>query len=211
MIRRNGYDPDEVRPIPRFVYHASPHAAEISAEGMRLVRKREQQTFGGHAGAYISATTRENADFYAEALRDMIGAARGDWGYDQLDAFTDKWHGDIKKIEGWIRTTIPQWLGDISRHAPHKLKENLPLMWLLGHVWHMSDFPLFIDLESSWPKFKKMKPEQVGVIEIEIDPRIVYRRWINNADMTGAYSYNAGEEEWRVHDLSMIKSVRRLP
>ena len=118
--------------------------------------------------------------------------------------------GDKKQIEAWINTTIPHWLADISRLAPHKLKEDLPLMWMLEHVWVGTEFPIFIDLEVAWPKFKKMKPEQVGIIEIEVDPRIVYRRDINAVDMTGAYSFNESESEWRIHDLSMIKSVRRV-
>jgi hypothetical protein len=208
--QKKNCDPNEVKPIPPLVYHATPHADQITNEGLKLVKSREEQTFGGHTGRYISATTRKNAETYAEALRDVIGAARGDWGYNQLDDFAKKWHGDVKEIERWIKHTIPSWLGDVSRYSQHKLREDLPLMWLLEHVHSMTDFPLFISLEDSWQKFKKMKVADVGVIEIAVDPRITAGRWYIGEDLTGAYTYNPSEEEWRIHDLAMVKSVKRI-
>lgn len=87
---------------PKKLYHATLSAKKIVAGGFKIGMK---SGFGGSSeGRYISFTTKENVKNYAEGLRDMIRAARGEYRIKDVPDLFKKWNEHPLGIAEKFRT-----------------------------------------------------------------------------------------------------------
>lgn len=203
-------------PLPKKLYHATPYPDKILAEGFRLPKDVGVQSFGGGT-EYMSFTSLENARKYQEVLKDLARIANGE--YDNMDwkqAFyvlsekyggtePDRLKGLIEMIDGWQK----------YRAQTDRRHDNArALLDFFGYAHnHGIDVPfIFGSDDKMLDIFKKVRPEQVGILEVETNPMQWHTGtniW-SDTDMSNNYTYNQHENEWRVFDPKGIRPIRRV-
>lgn len=194
-------------PLPKKLYHVTLAADKILQEGFKTFKDPAQQTFGGH-GTYVSLTSLQNAQVYADGLKDFIYLAN-------LPT------NDAKMA--WIRTNFRiKWgIADgLYKMIEFRIENGATPDDALGeamgvsHIWSKSTprFPMFVNGKFLLQKFRGMSPNQVKIIEVETQPL----EWhpganiFDDVDMSQKYTYNSNENEWRIWDPKLIKAVRVL-
>lgn len=204
----SGYPSDAPpMPMPKKLYHVSPQVDKILGEGLKTFKDPKQQTFGGH-GDYISFTSLPNAKQYMEGLKDVVRAARGEL---TIEDFNRKWGIDPKKGESMLQNA-QRWTEETKQYKPENLYPTRVMMEYLRQAHTFSKFPLFLDLADQGPRFAQMTPEQIGIIEANVDQPMPYSHNYIGTDMKGKYNYNKNETEWRVFspELIPVKNLKRF-
>lgn len=204
-------------PMPKKVYHATPYPEKILAEGFKTPKTVGSQTFGG-GSEFMSFTSFENAKLYQEALKDMVRVANGQFDHMGLEEsfryLANKWGGTeeqrlkglIDMVQGWQEYREKEGLR-------HDVQRGLVDFFGYAHN-HGIEVPfLFGGSEQILEKFKKMNPDDIGIIEVETNPSLNWHNGANiwhDTDMSTNYTYNKSENEWRVFAPEMIKPIRRV-
>lgn len=201
-------------PLPRKLYHATPYPDKILEEGIKRPDQVEHQTFGG-LKEWMSFTTYESAKSYLQVIRDLITIANGK--YDNvnwvaaLTLFAEKWKLSESKTKH-ILQMVENWLGDQKRYgevsSAHKTRQAL--LWFFSHAHENVPFLAGAEMDI-FDRFKNMSPEDAGIVEFATVPL----KWHNNVNnfqvnLPEHYTYNTGENEWRLYDTSVITPLRRV-
>ena len=201
-------------PLPKILYHVSPNADKILQEGFKTFRSPSEQTFGGH-GSYSSFTSLSNARLYRASLQDAIKISKLDTskGVDylkkELSCFMNKW----KIRDSWFESLESELAGD--RKYNEGLSEEQILRKVLfhiigtAHIYSDAGFPYFCDSSSTCQRLSSMSPEQVKIVKVEVMPN----KWhsgtniFDDTSMDGNYTFNKGENEWRIWNTKTVKPV----
>ena len=200
--------------LPDVVYHATPHPKSILSGGFQL---QEEQTFGGHTGKYISATTLENASAYASALRLSIAFLSGQFGWQRFREELQKTYGisdkdwrralqqnstinQLRQVSGWKNKL---YRGKGVEGQPIGRGEELDRRWgIVKHLWLIiDDFPLFTGVGQQ-KRLAGLDASQVGVVEARTGEAAIGDRYDD-----AAVTYHSPENEWRFWDPSLLTPV----
>lgn len=191
-------------PLPKKLYHVTPFPNEITKEGFKTFRKPQDQTFGGH-GTYVSFTSLENAKTYQEGLKDIVKIARGIYHKSDIPSLAQKWDISEKATKSII-SDIDRWsregtAWDERRYIAEFLKHSN----ILG-----SKFPLFVtSMDRLVKRLENVDPNNVAILEVQTSPQ----KWhtgigmLEPNNMKGQYTFNEGENEWRLYDPSSIPNA----
>jgi hypothetical protein len=198
-------------PLPKKVYHVTPFPNEILKEGFKAFRSNTgKQTFGGH-GTYVSFTSLENAKFYQEGLKDMVRIANGMYSWQDAPSLAKKWGVSEEKVPGIVED-VDRW----SREGTEPWEDRLKLAHFVKSLsLRGGKFPLFIGVGAELiNRLSQVKPEDVAIMEADSSPQ----EWhtglgmLAPEEMKGKYTYNEGENEWRVFSPDSIppQNIRRI-
>jgi hypothetical protein len=218
--------------VPPKVYHATPYPDSILSEGFKL---RSEQTFGGHEAEYISATSRDNAQTYAEGLQLAVAflGEHIDW-YELKSRLTTDWDMSEKdwRLIFELRTddiipihNVPDrdevsLIDFVRKRAMNQQtvdgdrtdrQEETRRRWhFIKGIHRKSDeFPLFFGFEV--PRhLLDIRPGDVGVVEARVRPGAEVREMSHGSGLgpdNGNVTYNGNEQEWRFWDPDLLEPI----
>lgn len=213
-----GLEREDVEKIPSLVYHATPNPEEIMRVGFKTEAELGVRGFGG-AGNYVSVTTLDNARIYLENMR---------MGCKIINGLTN-----LRELKEWMRKASRREsdqpfeksfesakasymisIGDspeIERMGIDYPPFNTPeFMWQVFEKGDIMDGPGFV-LFMGKPTLLHKNCEEIKIIEAKTSPRLKFRHPYNifrDTPMSGYYTYNRYEKQWRIWDTSDIKPLR---
>jgi len=218
MIYWGGLGPQDIEKIPSRVYHVTPNPESIMREGFKTAAELGVAGFGG-TGDYISTTTLENARTYLENMRMACKIING------LASLTEVREWMVKQAGG--REEPFDKAFDLAkahyadRHPGEEAEKmgidyppfNKPdFMWEVFSDAYVMDGPGFT-LFIGKPTLLHKRPEQIRIVEAIPSARLRFRHHYNifpGTVMSGRYTYNNFEKQWRIWNPADVKPVRIL-
>lgn len=208
-------------PLPKKLYHVTPYPMQIMEEGFKSFRDPSKQTFGGH-GRYVSFTNLKNAKVYQQALQllwqiantenvgdvdeDFAVSLAYDWGINEESAKRIyKLKKDEAELNGYSnRRFLLEFLNFLSFSSSSDRIEGKP------------GFPLFMGtMDNLMKRLKSIDYEDIAILEASVETPLEWHNGVNvwdDTDMSGKYTVNTNEEEWRIEKSEDIPktSIKRI-
>jgi len=219
VIYWGGLVKEDIAEIPRRVYHATPNPEMIMREGFKTAAELGVSGFGG-TGDYISVTTLENARTYRDNLRMACRVINGEVGLRELkvwmreqakgsDAPFERSFETAKHSLVYGRPPDPEMERLGLDYPPFNTPEFLWEVFEKGYTMDGPGYVLFIGK----PTLLRKRCEDIKIVEAEPSPRLRFRHHYNifrDTPMSGRYTYNRYETQWRIWDSKDLKPLRIL-
>jgi len=219
VIYWGGMGPEDIAKIPERVYHVTPAPETIMREGFKTASELGVRGFGG-TGDYVSVTTLENAKIYRDNLVMACRVVNGEVNLRELkDWMIEKATGKEATFERSFKTAKERYI--LKHGSPPEMEEmgldyppfNTPeFLWEVFELGYSMNGPGYV-LFMGKPTLIHKRCENIRIVEAEPSPRLRFRHHYNifrDTPMSGRYTYNKYEKEWRIWDPRDLKPLRIL-